>query len=58
MKIEEFESQIALLYAEGGVSEVIGVLAEILRKHSDEQWEEGNCNYSSNLSVVADILDI
>lgn len=58
MKIKAFKSQIALLYAEGSVSEVIGVLAEILREHSDGQWDEGNCRLSVNLCIAAEILEV
>lgn len=57
MTPNEFRKKLTELYDDAGITNCVGVLADIILEHSDSQWDEGNCSHSENLFQAWELLD-
>ena len=57
MTSKEFKATLKALYKEGGIANIVNVLAEVLEDESTEAWSDGCLRISNNLDYIAQVFE-
>lgn len=57
MTNKEFKTTLKALYKDGGVANLINVLAEVLEDEAAEAWNDGCLKRSNNITYISQVLE-